>query len=229
MGWSWKPSTLWTCLPSVWLQSGRWGPAGGQHEPEPAPDSVHKPPVASLPQVLADGYLMIGIDGSEAADGSDWFCYHSTSPSIFPAGFCEINNIELTPPRGTAAPLQLGTTYWSLIINKYKQLLKVLFLSPQQRTVLLPGVPEEQAQIKHVFSYVPIPSIFFLNTLFIGKHQQQDNTEQITNKITNKYRFTKINRTLKKDNSCLTNDGRSSLMCKIQLSHIYINLLTVPS
>ncbi|KAG7231960.1 hypothetical protein INR49_006563 [Caranx melampygus] len=43
---------------------------------------------------------MIGIDGSEAADGSDWFCYHSTSPSIFPAGFCEINSIELTPPRG---------------------------------------------------------------------------------------------------------------------------------
>lgn len=52
-------------------------------------------------QVLADGYLMIGIDGSEAVDGSDWFCYHSTSPSIFPVGFCEINNIELTPPRGT--------------------------------------------------------------------------------------------------------------------------------
>lgn len=44
---------------------------------------------------------MIGIDGSEAADGSDWFCYHATSPSIFPVGFCEINMIELTPPRGT--------------------------------------------------------------------------------------------------------------------------------
>lgn len=54
-----------------------------------------------LLQVLADGYLMIGIDGSEAVDGSDWFCYHSTSPSIFPVGFCEINSIELTPPRGT--------------------------------------------------------------------------------------------------------------------------------
>uniref|UniRef100_A0A3Q0QWJ3 Mbt domain containing 1 n=1 Tax=Amphilophus citrinellus TaxID=61819 RepID=A0A3Q0QWJ3_AMPCI len=56
--------------------------------------------VATVRKVLADGYLMIGIDGSEAADGSDWFCYHSTSPSIFPAGFCEINKIELTPPRG---------------------------------------------------------------------------------------------------------------------------------
>lgn len=57
--------------------------------------------VATIRKVLADGFLMIGIDGSEAADGSDWFCYHATSPSIFPVGFCEINMIELTPPRGT--------------------------------------------------------------------------------------------------------------------------------
>uniref|UniRef100_A0A3Q2WZT5 Mbt domain containing 1 n=1 Tax=Haplochromis burtoni TaxID=8153 RepID=A0A3Q2WZT5_HAPBU len=56
--------------------------------------------VATVRKVLADGYLMIGVDGSEAVDGSDWFCYHGTSPSIFPVGFCEINNIELTPPRG---------------------------------------------------------------------------------------------------------------------------------
>ncbi|XP_015230930.1 PREDICTED: MBT domain-containing protein 1-like [Cyprinodon variegatus] len=69
--------------------------------------------VATVRKVLADGYLMIGIDGSEAADGSDWFCYHSTSPSIFPAGFCEINKIELTPPRGRCVFLQaqgLGKT-----------------------------------------------------------------------------------------------------------------------
>ncbi|XP_077184107.1 MBT domain-containing protein 1 isoform X3 [Paroedura picta] len=58
--------------------------------------------VATIRKVLEDGYLMIGIDGSEAADGSDWFCYHATSPSIFPVGFCEINMIELTPPRGYA-------------------------------------------------------------------------------------------------------------------------------
>ncbi|XP_066530911.1 MBT domain-containing protein 1-like isoform X2 [Hoplias malabaricus] len=63
--------------------------------------------VATVRKVLADGYLMIGIDGSEAADGSDWFCYHGHSPSIFPAGFCEINSIELTPPRGyTKLPLR---------------------------------------------------------------------------------------------------------------------------
>lgn len=58
-----------------------------------------------ISKVLADGFLMIGIDGSEAADGSDWFCYHATSPSIFPVGFCEINMIELTPPRGTNTQL----------------------------------------------------------------------------------------------------------------------------
>uniref|UniRef100_A0A8C6J5U3 Uncharacterized protein n=1 Tax=Melopsittacus undulatus TaxID=13146 RepID=A0A8C6J5U3_MELUD len=65
--------------------------------------------VATIRKVLADGYLMIGIDGSEAADGSDWFCYHATSPSIFPVGFCEINMIELTPPRGTYSIL---TTFY---------------------------------------------------------------------------------------------------------------------
>jgi hypothetical protein len=56
--------------------------------------------VATVMKVLRNNYLMIGIDGSMAADGSDWFCYHSTSPCIFPVGFCELNHIELTPPRG---------------------------------------------------------------------------------------------------------------------------------
>ncbi|XP_074649669.1 MBT domain-containing protein 1-like [Tubulanus polymorphus] len=55
--------------------------------------------VASVMKVLKDDYLMIGIDGSMAVDGSDWFCYHATSPCIFPVGFCEINDIFLTQPR----------------------------------------------------------------------------------------------------------------------------------
>ena len=55
--------------------------------------------VASVMKVLKSNYLMIGIDGSGAVDGSDWFCYHATSPCIFPVGFCEVNNLELTPPR----------------------------------------------------------------------------------------------------------------------------------
>lgn len=78
------------------VRSGRWPGRGAAASTPPTA-------VVSPLQVLADGYLMIGIDGSEAADGSDWFCYHCTSPSIFPSGFCEINHIELTPPRGTAA------------------------------------------------------------------------------------------------------------------------------
>lgn len=76
--------------------------------PGPRPGTVLTPAV-SPHQVLADGYLMIGIDGSEASDGSDWFCYHSTSPSIFPSGFCDINHIELTPPRGTKRRRLAGT------------------------------------------------------------------------------------------------------------------------
>ncbi|XP_069764500.1 lethal(3)malignant brain tumor-like protein 2 isoform X2 [Narcine bancroftii] len=56
--------------------------------------------VASVRKVLLNGYLMIGIDGSEAADGSDWFCYHACSSSIFPIGFCKKNDIVLTPPQG---------------------------------------------------------------------------------------------------------------------------------
>uniref|UniRef100_A0A672LVM1 Mbt domain containing 1 n=1 Tax=Sinocyclocheilus grahami TaxID=75366 RepID=A0A672LVM1_SINGR len=80
-------------------QSGEWFKDGMKLEAID-PLNLSAICVATVRKVLADGYLMIGIDGSEAADGSDWFCYHSTSPSIFPVGFCEINNIELTPPRG---------------------------------------------------------------------------------------------------------------------------------
>ncbi|XP_059152588.1 MBT domain-containing protein 1-like isoform X2 [Physella acuta] len=62
--------------------------------------------VATVMKVLRNNYLMIGIDGSMAENGSDWFCYHATSPCIFPVGFCEINNLELTPPRGTKGPFK---------------------------------------------------------------------------------------------------------------------------
>ncbi|KAL8597044.1 hypothetical protein ACOMHN_055637 [Nucella lapillus] len=64
--------------------------------------------VATVMKVLRHNYLMIGIDGSPMVEaGSDWFCYHATSPCIFPVGFCEINNIELTPPKG-----HKGTFKW---------------------------------------------------------------------------------------------------------------------
>ncbi|GIX97101.1 MBT domain-containing protein 1 [Caerostris darwini] len=56
--------------------------------------------VASVTEVLRNNYIMIGIDGMTDAKGSDCFCYHASSPCIFPAGFCETNNLTLTPPRG---------------------------------------------------------------------------------------------------------------------------------
>ncbi|XP_053210002.1 MBT domain-containing protein 1-like [Panonychus citri] len=56
--------------------------------------------VATVTKVLRNHFLMVGIDGMMANDGSDWFCYHVLSPNIFPAGFCMLNNIPLTPPRG---------------------------------------------------------------------------------------------------------------------------------
>lgn len=54
--------------------------------------------VATVIKVLRCNYLMIGIDGSMCPTGSDWFCYHATSPYIFPAGFCKENNLQLTTP-----------------------------------------------------------------------------------------------------------------------------------
>lgn len=54
--------------------------------------------VASVIKVLRANYLMIGIDGSMCPTGSDWFCFHATSPYLFPAGYCKTNNIELSTP-----------------------------------------------------------------------------------------------------------------------------------
>lgn len=45
---------------------------------------------------------MICVDGGPSTDGSDWFCYHASSHAIFPATFCQKNDIELTPPKGQA-------------------------------------------------------------------------------------------------------------------------------
>lgn len=56
---------------------------------------------ATVMAVLKFGYMMIRIDSYQPdATGSDWFCYHEKSPSIFPVGFCKSNGICLTPPNG---------------------------------------------------------------------------------------------------------------------------------
>lgn len=54
--------------------------------------------VSTVQKILNHDYLMIGIDG--ASSETEWFCYHVTSPYILPMGFCKINNLELTPPKG---------------------------------------------------------------------------------------------------------------------------------
>ncbi|CAF1085276.1 unnamed protein product [Rotaria sp. Silwood1] len=55
---------------------------------------------ATVGKVLKNGYFMLSIDGSSAEDGSDWFCYHSSSRLIFPINFCKTNNISLSSPLG---------------------------------------------------------------------------------------------------------------------------------
>ncbi|XP_077195502.1 lethal(3)malignant brain tumor-like protein 2 isoform X2 [Paroedura picta] len=72
--------------------------------------------VATIRKVLLDGYLMIGIDGTASEDGSDWFCYHASLHSIFPAGFCKKNSIVLIPPKGYDAK----TFSWASYLEKTK-------------------------------------------------------------------------------------------------------------
>jgi len=63
------------------------------------PVSLNNICVASVMKVLRLGYIMIRIDGYETdPPGEDWFCYHSSSPLIFPPGFCQQNNIQLKIP-----------------------------------------------------------------------------------------------------------------------------------
>eukprot|EP00057_Strongylocentrotus_purpuratus_P028404 XP_011682878.1 PREDICTED: uncharacterized protein LOC580021 [Strongylocentrotus purpuratus] len=56
--------------------------------------------VATVMQVLREGYLMIGVDGC-LEDTNSWFCCHCTSPALLPVGFCEYHKIDLQPPRGS--------------------------------------------------------------------------------------------------------------------------------
>lgn len=53
--------------------------------------------VATVGKVLKNNYLMIKIDAFPTQEG-DMFCYHRSSSSIFPAGFCDKNALDLMPP-----------------------------------------------------------------------------------------------------------------------------------
>jgi hypothetical protein len=71
--------------------------------------------VATVMKVLRENYLMIRIDSyDEDASGADWFCYHASSPCIFPAGFCDVNSIPLTPPKG----YEPGEFDWSTYLEE---------------------------------------------------------------------------------------------------------------
>lgn len=56
-------------------------------------------------QVLNDGYLMISIDFYNSTP-KDWFCYHCSSASIMPAGFCDTHGINLKPPQNYSEPFK---------------------------------------------------------------------------------------------------------------------------
>lgn len=77
------------------------------------PLNLSKICVATVTKVLRSNYLMIGIDGVMSPDGADWFCYHSSSHCIFPVGFCEIYNIDLTPPLN-----YVGQFNWSTYLKE---------------------------------------------------------------------------------------------------------------
>ena len=68
--------------------------------------------VATVAKILKNDYLMIRIDGAEE---NDMFCYHRSSPSIFPAGFCQKNNLKLHPPYGYQ-----GTFTWEKYLKETK-------------------------------------------------------------------------------------------------------------
>ena len=53
--------------------------------------------VATVRQILGNHFMMVQL---ETSPDSDPFCYHASSPYIFPAGFCRTVGIPLTPPHG---------------------------------------------------------------------------------------------------------------------------------
>jgi len=72
--------------------------------------------VATVMKVLRFGYIMIRIDGYEKdPTGGDWFCYHTSSPFIFPPGFCDRNSIKLKVPAGYE-----GNFTWISYLQKTK-------------------------------------------------------------------------------------------------------------
>lgn len=84
--------------------------------------------VATVMKVLNEGYLMIRIETYDAdINCSDWFCYHQTSACIFAPGFCEANNITLTPPKG----IEVGGFNWNDYLQETQSLAAPSYLFKQ--------------------------------------------------------------------------------------------------
>ena len=82
--------------------------------------------VATIAEVLRDGYLMIDFDGSVVNNPagvrspmkySHLFCYHVSSPYLFPAGFCEKNSLKLSVPKGVLMVLSYYVQASHLSLN----------------------------------------------------------------------------------------------------------------
>lgn len=58
--------------------------------------------VASVGECISDHYFMVQIDEyiEMNIENKPRFWCHSVSKNIFPVGWCEKNNIQLTPPPG---------------------------------------------------------------------------------------------------------------------------------
>ncbi|XP_039283703.1 polycomb protein Sfmbt isoform X2 [Nilaparvata lugens] len=69
--------------------------------------------VATVKKILNEGYLMIRIDSydDESSNTADWFCYHMTSPCIFPVGFCQTKGLPLRPPKDYSADTFVWADY----------------------------------------------------------------------------------------------------------------------
>lgn len=112
-------------------------------------------------QVLNEGYIMIRVDSYEEMNGSDWFCYHMSSPYIFPAGFCASHNITLSAPKGwdsavfdwgeyltatgcTTAPLHLFNRVSLVTTSAFNCSFNWVFISIKSETYIV----EEKLSIK---------------------------------------------------------------------------------
>jgi len=78
--------------------------------------------VATVQEILGDGYLMVDFNGSNNSAGAHsphessnyLFCYHASSPYIFPIRFCEKNGIKLSTPKGDYLLIEVVILYTNL-------------------------------------------------------------------------------------------------------------------